>query len=74
MNEDDGSRAGGGGEGGGSSDSGLSHLGSLILYSVVIYPTVNYLLSKERTYKRWIGILFAILFLVLVATTQVVLL
>ena len=45
---------------------------SFFLYSMFIYPVTNYLVSSKRSYARWKGALFAILFLATISVAHMV--
>ena len=45
---------------------------SFFAYSFLIYPITNYLVSPQRRYKRFYGVIFAILFLGTISYIQMV--
>ena len=45
---------------------------SFFLYSLFIYPVTNYLVSPKRSYPRWKGACYAMLFLVAISSVHMV--
>ena len=55
-----------------AADDGSSQLISFFVYSLFIYPITNYLVSPTRSYPRWKGAIYAVLFLLAVSTLHMV--
>lgn len=45
---------------------------SFFLHSMFVYPVTNYLVSHNRSYARWKGACYAIMFLAMISTCHVV--
>lgn len=54
------------------SNSSEDQLVSFFVYSFFIYPITGYLVSPHRKYPKWLGAIYAITFLVVIALIHIV--